>query len=112
MKAISPADAFQHIADKTAIMIDVREADEYEYENIPGSLLQSLSFFDADLFPDLKDKTLIIMCKAGQRSAAAIKQLEDVGYNDIYNLEGGILAWSEAKLETEGKKYEALDFQI
>ncbi|PHS75444.1 MAG: sulfurtransferase [Rhodospirillaceae bacterium] len=112
MKSIAPAAALKLITAKTAMMIDVREADEYDYENIPGSLLQSLSFFDAELFPDLKDKTLIIMCKAGMRSAAVIKQLEEVGYSDIYNLEGGIVAWEEAKFETEGKKYEALDYQI
>jgi adenylyltransferase/sulfurtransferase len=61
---------------------------------------------DAELMPlgnirDLasrisKDKKVIIHCRSGIRSAKAIRQLEDeFGFNNLYNLKGGILAWAK-----------------
>jgi rhodanese-related sulfurtransferase len=35
----------------------------------------------------------VVMCRSGKRSAAAIMQLEQHGYTNLYNLQGGILAW-------------------
>jgi rhodanese-related sulfurtransferase len=41
-----------------------------------------------------KDKPVIVQCRSGKRSAAAIMQLEQLGYTNLYNLQGGILAWA------------------
>lgn len=75
-------------------LIDVREPFEYEMsnlggENIPlgGILLESDKI--------ATDKPVIIQCRSGKRSATAIMQLEQLGYDNLYNLEGGILAWAQ-----------------
>ena len=65
-----------------------------------------------DTFPPITDRKLIIMCAVGKRSAAAQKQLADSGIANLYNLTGGIDAWKKAGFETQGGKFEALDFSI
>jgi rhodanese-related sulfurtransferase len=67
-------------------LIDVREEFEYEVSNLGGILIE------ADKVA--KDKPVIVQCRSGKRSAAAIMQLETLGYTNLYNLQGGILAWA------------------
>jgi len=83
------------------VLVDVRETTEYEQEHIPGSVLCPLSVFDAELFPRIPNKRLVLHCALGKRSAAAGKQLLKVGYPEITNLTGGIQAWKAAGCPTE-----------
>jgi len=101
----------QWVADGEVVLVDVRELSEYEYEHIPGSFLLPLSFFDADLFPKLGPR-IVLVCQVGRRSAAAQKQLARVGITDTINLIGGIDAWREAELELEGTRYEDTGYSI
>ncbi|HEC14136.1 MAG TPA: addiction module antidote protein, HigA family [Rhodospirillales bacterium] len=90
------------LAAGTAVLIDVRETSEYEQEHIPGSMLVPLSVLDADKFPRITGKKLVIHCAVGKRSAAAVRQLIKAGYTPpAINLEGGLRAWKAAGLETE-----------
>lgn len=84
-----------------ALLVDVREAHEYEIERIAGAMLMPLSFFDAEAFPVLPGKKLVLMCAIGKRSAAAAKQLINAGFDEAINLKGGINAWKEAGLPTD-----------
>lgn len=97
---------------REAVLLDVREANEFEFENVPGSLLLPLSFLDSETFPPITDRKLIVMCAMGKRSLAAQKQLAESGIPNLYNLAGGIDAWKKAGFETQGGKFEALDFSI
>ena len=74
-------------------LIDVREDFEYETSNI-GGLLIPLGGILIEADKVEKDKPVIVMCRSGKRSAAAIMQLEQQGFTNLYNLEGGILAWA------------------
>lgn len=94
---IDAAEAQTHI-DKGAVLVDVRENNEYTEIRIPGSLLIPLSVF-AERFEELpKDKPLVMQCRSGARSAKAAEYLLANGYTDVTNLTGGILAWDEAGL--------------
>lgn len=75
-------------------LIDVRE--EYEYENANINALHiPLGEIPTRQEEILKDKKVIVHCRSGVRSANAIAFLEqNFGYNNLYNLEGGILAWA------------------
>ena len=84
-----------------ALLVDVREPGEYEIERIAGAMLMPLSFFDAEAFPVLPGKKLVLMCAIGKRSAAAAKQLINAGFSEAINLKGGINAWKEADLPTD-----------
>ena len=76
-------------------LIDVREDFEYEMSNLGGTLIP-LGGILIEAEQISKDKPVIVQCRSGKRSAAAIMQLEQqFGFNNLYNLTGGILAWAE-----------------
>lgn len=75
-------------------LIDVREDFEYETSNI-GGLLIPLGGILIEADKVSKDKPVVVMCRSGKRSAAAIMQLEQLGYTNLSNLKGGMLAWAE-----------------
>lgn len=73
-------------------VIDVREPSEYEWENI-GALLIPLATVKERVDEIRRDKKVVIHCKAGGRSAKAIRELEEAfGFDNLYNLKGGITA--------------------
>jgi sulfur-carrier protein adenylyltransferase/sulfurtransferase len=74
-------------------LIDVREPHEFEIVNIGGELIPLATVLDqADRIP--ADQDVVIHCKAGVRSARAIRALEEkLGYRNLYNLKGGIIAY-------------------
>ena len=76
-------------------VIDVREPYEYEIVNISGKLIpQSAVETALDGIP--RDEDVIIHCRSGKRSADVIRLLQDkYGYENLYNLKGGILAWAK-----------------
>ena len=77
-------------------LIDVRETFEYETSNIKGENIPLGGLLlEADKIS--RDKPVIMQCRSGKRSAAAVMQLEQqLGLTNLYNLKGGILAWQEA----------------
>ena len=77
-------------------LIDVRETFEYETSNLEGLNIPLAGILiEADKIA--QDKPVIIHCRSGKRSAAAVMQLEQqLGLTNLYNLQGGILAWQEA----------------
>ncbi|HEY0053776.1 MAG TPA: rhodanese-like domain-containing protein [Pedobacter sp.] len=75
-------------------LIDVRETFEYEVSNLGGENIP-LSGIMIESDKLATDKPVIVQCRSGKRSAAAIMQLQTLGFDNLYNLEGGILAWKE-----------------
>jgi rhodanese-related sulfurtransferase len=75
-------------------LIDVREDFEYEMSNL-GGLSIPLGGILIESEKIDKDKPVVVMCRSGKRSAAAIMQLEQQGFTNLYNLQGGILAWAD-----------------
>jgi molybdopterin/thiamine biosynthesis adenylyltransferase/rhodanese-related sulfurtransferase len=74
-------------------IIDVREPHEYQIANIGGELIPLATIAD-NAGQISRDKKVIVHCKVGGRSAKAIRELEEkFGYNNLYNLKGGILAY-------------------
>ncbi len=76
-------------------LIDVREPHEYQIVNIGGELIP-LSTVSGHADDIARDRKVVLHCKVGGRSAKAIRELEEkYGYNNLYNLKGGILAYIE-----------------
>ncbi len=81
-------------------LIDVREEFEHKVSNIGGQLIP-LGKIYFSLSEIEKDKKVVIYCRSGKRSADAVKLLQDAaGLENLYNLKGGILAWSAEIDET------------
>jgi len=82
-----------------ALMVDIREADEWEEVRIPGAEFRPLSEIN-DWYEALpRDRTIILQCRSGNRSAMATASLmREAGMDNVLNLAGGIIAWHQAGL--------------
>ena len=83
-----------------AVLIDVREAPEYQRAHIAGAMLVPLSAFDPQRIPRDGGK-VVLHCAVGARSASACAYLQGQGFENLYNLSGGIQAWAAAGLPIE-----------
>jgi len=96
MKTINVTELKKMISDKEDFsLIDVIEENEFEADNIDGTLIP-LGEIPSRMNEIPKDKKVIVHCRSGVRSANAIHFLEQNGYENLHNLEGGILAWNQA----------------
>ncbi|OEK03496.1 NADH oxidase [Roseivirga sp. 4D4] len=85
-------------------LIDVREPNEFEIAEIGGELIPMNSVpQNVDKFS--KDKQVIVHCRSGKRSGDVISWLEaNHGFENLYNLKGGILAWAD-EIDPSVQKY-------
>ncbi|MGD8784304.1 MAG: rhodanese-like domain-containing protein [Thioalkalispiraceae bacterium] len=99
-KNANPALATQLINQQDAVVVDVREDNEYAKGHIINSVHIPLSYLK-DRIKDLekyKDKPVIVGCKTGQRSGQACATLKKQGFEQVYNLSGGVTAWQADNL--------------
>ena len=83
-----------------ALLVDVREPEEFAVCHIPGAILIPLGGIDVSKLPALNHKKLIIQCQLGKRGGMACEKLLAVAPDlEVYNLEGGIVAWQQAGFE-------------
>jgi phage shock protein E len=84
-------------------VVDVREPDEWEAGHVPGAKHLPRGFLEckaADELPD-KDARIVVHCALGGRGALAAKSLQEMGYTNVANMEGGVKAWLENGYATE-----------
>lgn len=101
VQSISPTEAFQHLQENV-LLIDVRQPNELKSDgkvkqakNVP---LGSLS--EAQL-PKDKNTPIMFMCRSGARSGMAAKQAVNMGYDNVMNIQGGIMNWKRHDLPTQ-----------
>ena len=76
-------------------LIDVREPFEFEIARIDGAKLIPLGEIPGRAAELDREQTLVVHCHSGRRSAQAVRLLKQRGFANVYNLEGGIDAWSD-----------------
>ncbi len=78
-------------------LVDVREPHENAEFNIGGLLLPlgKVQTMQVDDIEDLKNETVYVYCRSGNRSGQACLILETIGYTNVVNVAGGMLAWQE-----------------
>ncbi len=76
-------------------LIDVREPFEYEIARIDGAKLIPLGEIAERVNELQRERPIVVHCHSGQRSAQAVRLLQQRGFANLYNLEGGIDAWSD-----------------
>src|SRR5690606_36741894 len=81
-----------------ALVVDVREPEEFTQGHIPGAVNIPLSSFSADKLPDAPGKTLVLNCLGGKRSGLALDQCRNAQSVVYTHLTGGFGAWVEAGL--------------
>lgn len=84
-------------AGETVKLVDVREPHENAEFNIGGTLLPlgKIQTMQTDEIEDLKDEEVYVYCRSGNRSGQACLILETMGYKNVVNVSGGMLAWLE-----------------
>jgi rhodanese-related sulfurtransferase len=102
IREITPADAKQQ-QESGALLIDVREKDDYFQERAQGAKHVSRGVLELkieELAPD-PATPIICYCGGGSRSALAADNLQKMGYTNVASLTGGFKAWREQGLPTE-----------
>jgi len=92
----------QWLDKEEAVLIDVREPEEHQANNIPHAHLKPLSDIAHHDFSEFMDKKVVMHCKSGKRGLQACQKLKEMAPQlEVYNLEGGIDAWQRANLQTQ-----------
>ncbi len=85
------------IINNGAILVDVRTKEEYDEKHIDGAVLLPVDEIEDEKVKEIvnsKDDFIIVYCKSGVRSSEAASKLNDLGYNNVYNL-GAMSNWKE-----------------
>jgi rhodanese-related sulfurtransferase len=100
IKGLDPLEATQLINHQGAVMLDIREDPEYQQGHVLNSVHIPLPRLQQQLktLEKYKAKPIIAVCQTGNRSAQAASQLRKNGFENVYNLRGGIMAWKNANL--------------
>lgn len=99
-KGVSPQAAIALKDREGGVFVDVREEHEVAVEHVKGSLQIPLKTLSDNLakLEKYRKKPVIVVCAAGQRSAAGCRILSKAGFENVSQLEGGIQAWEKAGL--------------
>lgn len=100
-REISASDLARMIDGGDAMVVDVREADEFAAGHIPGALNMPLSTFQASKLPNPGERTLVLNCLGGKRSGMALDKCSAAGTAVETHLAGGFGAWQAAGLPVE-----------
>lgn len=98
---VSPQEVLDSAKELT--LIDVRETSEYNAElgHIAGTKLIILSTIPQNLALLPKDKTIVFICRSGARSSQAASFAKSQGFDNIYNMQGGMLLWNQLQFPIE-----------
>ena len=110
VKSLSPFEAIQKLNKEEAVILDVRTDSEFGEGAILDSIHIPLGLLDSGInkLPSHKGHSIIICCRVGSRSRQAAVILKKHGYNTVFQLHGGIMAWQNANLPlTKGSKQES-----
>jgi len=101
-RTITSLEAQQMLMDRSdLVFIDVRTPQERAQTRIAGSQLVAVGDVMRGKLDVPKDKPVLLVCAVGGRSWVAGKALAAMGYDEVYNMEGGIEAWYRAGLPVE-----------
>ncbi|MBN1411838.1 MAG: rhodanese-like domain-containing protein, partial [Spirochaetales bacterium] len=100
LKTISSEDAYKMIRDnaknKKFILIDIRTPEEFEGPHIKGAI--NIDYYSPDFKNQLKkldrSKKYLIYCRSGNRTGKSLAIFKDLGFKEVYDLGGGIIAWA------------------
>jgi len=94
-------DQAQRMSQQGALLLDVREPQEYSAIHAPEAKLIPLGQVSSRLneIEAYKDKPIVVICRSGRRSAQAVSILQGAGYTQVSNVKGGMLAWESNGLK-------------
>lgn len=103
---LSPAEARESIAKRSGdpgfVLLDVRTPKEFEAERIEGAVMVDYlsPAFREEMGKFDRNKTYLVYCRTGNRTEGALKAMRELGFANLFHLEGGITKWKEAGFPT------------
>jgi len=103
---VDPSGATDLINHREAVVIDVRPLADFAQGHIINATNIPMNGFKNQIatLQKYKGRPIIVNCRSGSQSAMACQQLRKQGFEEVYNLRGGILAWQSANLPVTRKK--------
>ncbi len=104
IRQVSPEEVHEALrSGEGVVVVDVREPDEWEQGHIPGARHIPRGVLEYRAASDLPDREarIVVHCAAGGRGALAARTLQEMGYTNVANMEGGLGAWQEKGYELE-----------
>jgi molybdopterin/thiamine biosynthesis adenylyltransferase/rhodanese-related sulfurtransferase len=98
IRELNPVEAKEALdADSGIALVDTREPHEYEQSHLEGATLVPPALVGQDIGAKVPDrsKRVIVYCASGNRSARAAKEMQDLGYEDVASMSGGIQLWEQ-----------------
>ncbi|PLY12412.1 MAG: hypothetical protein C0631_16850 [Sedimenticola sp.] len=104
--AVDPHKAIEMINREEAVVVDVRPMNDFSEGHIINSINVPANSLKNQIktLEKHKDKPIIMACRSGAQSSTAGKQLRKEGFEKVFNLQGGILAWQNANLPVTRKR--------
>jgi rhodanese-related sulfurtransferase len=95
---VSVAESADVLAGSDVVVIDVRTPAEFESGHLADAVNIDIESgtFDTDVAELEKDGTYVVYCRSGNRSGVATEKMAELGFTDVYNLEGGVTDWVAA----------------
>lgn len=95
---------FKKFLDENAfILLDVRTEDEFNSGHLKDA--SNIDFYKSDFEADIdgldKRERYLVYCRSGNRSRQTMFLMRDLGFDEVYNLQGGILSWNDEGLDVE-----------
>ena len=104
--SIHPHQATAMINQEDAVIVDVRPMTDFSTGHIINSVNIPINGLKSQInrLEKYRNKPIIVTCRSGAQSSSACKQLQKEGFEKVFNLKGGILAWQDANLPVSRKK--------
>ncbi|QQX77107.1 MULTISPECIES: rhodanese-like domain-containing protein [Aequorivita] len=104
IKVISPEEVYKAVNDNQNLqLVDVRTQEEYGEDHLKTA--QNICVTDDDFKEKVakldKNEPVYLYCRSGKRSARAAQIMKDMGFKEIYDMEGGFLNWESQGLQTK-----------
>jgi rhodanese-related sulfurtransferase len=105
IELVSPSDAAEVIEDDPAglVVLDIRTPEEFNEVRLAGAV--NVDFYDTDFAEQLdgldKNDPYVMYCRSGNRSADAAKTMKDLGFVEVYEIDGGIVNWYDSGFPVE-----------
>ena len=102
---VSPAEAAQVIEDDPTglIVLDIRTPEEFNDVRLANAL--NVDYYDADFADQLdaldKNDPYVMYCRSGNRSSDAVKTMKELGFVEVYEIDGGIVDWYDSGFPVE-----------
>lgn len=105
IELVSPTEAAQVIDDDPAglVVLDIRTPEEFNEARLADAV--NVDFYAADFADQLdgldKDDPYVMYCRSGNRSSDAVKTMKDLGFVEVYEIDGGIVNWYDSGFSVE-----------